>query len=33
MDTDGFRKAIHFDLDTATVEATYIRKEEHLDGL
>ena len=23
MDTDGFRKAIHFDLDTATVEATF----------
>lgn len=26
MDTDGFRKAIHFDLDTATVEATFGKK-------
>lgn len=26
MDTDGFRKAIQFDLDTATVEATFGKK-------
>lgn len=26
MDTDGFRKAIHFDLDTASVEATFGKK-------
>ena len=26
MDTDGFRKAIHFDLDTATVESTFGKK-------
>lgn len=26
MDTDGFRKAIHFDLDTATIEATFGKK-------
>lgn len=26
MDTDGFRKAIHFNLDTATVEATFGKK-------
>lgn len=26
MDTDGFRKAIHFDLDTATVEETFGKK-------
>lgn len=26
MDTDGFRKAIHFDLDTATVEVTFDKK-------
>lgn len=26
MDTDGFRKAIHFDLDTATVEAPFGKK-------
>jgi len=26
MDTDGFRKAIHFDLDKATVEATFGKK-------
>lgn len=26
MDTDGFRKAIHFDLDTATVEAIFGKK-------
>ena len=26
MDTDGFRKAIHFDLDTAAVEATFGKK-------
>ena len=26
MDTDGFRKAIHFDLDTATVEVTFGKK-------
>lgn len=26
MDTDGFRKAIHFDSDTATVEATFGKK-------
>lgn len=26
MDTDGFRKAIHFDLNTATVEATFGKK-------
>ena len=26
MDKDGFRKAIHFDLDTATVEATFGKK-------
>ena len=26
MDTDRFRKAIHFDLDTATVEATFGKK-------
>ena len=26
MDTDGFRKPIHFDLDTATVEATFGKK-------
>lgn len=26
MDTDGFRNAIHFDLDTATVEATFGKK-------
>ena len=26
MDTDGFRKAIHFDLDTATDEATFGKK-------
>ena len=26
MDTDGFRKAIHFDLDTATGEATFGKK-------
>lgn len=26
MDTDGFCKAIHFDLDTATVEATFGKK-------
>lgn len=26
MDTDGFRKAIHLDLDTATVESTFGKK-------
>lgn len=26
MDTGGFRKAIHFDLDTASVEATFGKK-------
>lgn len=26
MDTDGFRKAIHFDLDTASVEAAFGKK-------
>lgn len=26
MDTDGFRKAIHFDLDTATVEVAFGKK-------
>lgn len=26
MDTDGFRKAIHFDLDTTTVESTFGKK-------